>query len=138
MLHHHALVAEDGDAGNGVHILGVQEVNELRQIVDIHLVLAEQRMLERNVHAAVGILDIEDHGVAANFAPVANDANSVIAGRHDAGQVDRADFKILGHGNCFLDDGRGENSRNGDLLARFQQVTRAVPIRAADRLREFG
>jgi len=44
----------------------------------------------RNVHAAVGIFDIEDHGVAADFAPVADDADSVVAGGHDACEVDGA------------------------------------------------
>ena len=81
MLHDQALVAEDGDAGDGVHVLLVQEVDELRHVVDVDLVLAEQRVLEGNVDAAVGVLDIEDDGVAADFAPVADDAESVIAGR---------------------------------------------------------
>src|SRR5271167_4137484 len=132
MLDYHALVAEDGDAGDGVHVFGVQEVDELGQIVDIDLMFAEQRMLEGNGHAAVGIFDIEDYGVAADFAPVADDAESVIAGRHDAGQVDGADFKILGNGNGFLDDGGGKNSGDGDLLAVFQDIAGAVAIYLAD------
>src|SRR5580704_12336267 len=103
MLDHHALVAENGDAGDGVHVFGVQEVDELRQVVNVNLVLAEERMLEGNVDAAVGIFDVEDYGVAANFAPVADDAESVIAGSHDAGEVDGSDFKIPGNGNRFFD-----------------------------------
>ena len=74
-------------------------------------------MLEGNVDAAVGVLDVEDDGVAADFAPVADDAESVVAGGHDAGEVDGADFKIFGDGNGFFDDGRGKNSGDGDLLA---------------------
>ena len=128
MLDDHALVAEDGDAGDGVHVFGVQEVDELRQVVNIDLMLAEQRMLEGNVHAAVGVFDVEDDGVAADLAPVADDAKSVIAGRHDAGEVDGADFKILGDGNGFFDDGRGENSGDGDLLAGFQDVAGAIAV----------
>jgi len=42
MFNYHALVAEDGDAGDGVHVFGVQEVHELRQVVNIDLMLAEQ------------------------------------------------------------------------------------------------
>src|SRR5271169_36081 len=132
MLDYHALVAEDGDAGDGVHVFGVQEVHELRQIVNVDLMLAEQRMFEGNVHAAVGVFDVEDYGVAADFAPVADDAESVVTGRHDAGQVDGADFKIFGHRNGFLDDGRGENSGDRDLLAIFQDVRGAVSINVAD------
>ena len=73
MIHDQALVAEDGDAGDGVHVLLVQEMHELRHVVDVNLVLAEQRMLEGNVDAAVGVLDIEDDGIAADFAPVLDD-----------------------------------------------------------------
>ncbi len=120
MLDDHALVAEDGDAGDGVHVFGVQEVDELWQVVNVNLMLAEQRMLERNVDAAIGIFDVEDDGVAADFAPVADDADAMIAGGHDAGEVDGADFKILGDRDCFLNDGRGKNSRDGDLFAGFQ------------------
>src|SRR5271169_1105025 len=132
MLDHHALVAEDGDAGDGVHVLGMQEAHELRQIVNVDLVLAKQRMFEGNVYAAVGVFDVEDYGVAADFAPVADDAESVVAGRHDAGQVDGADFKIFGNGNGFLDDRGGKNSGDRDRLAVFQDIARAVAIYLAD------
>jgi len=128
MFHYQALVAKDSDARDGVHILGVQEADELGQVVDINLMLAEQRMLEGNGHAAIGIFDIEDDGVAANFAPVADDAESVVAGRHDSGQVDGADFKISGDGHGFFYDGRRKNSWNRDLLAVFQNVAGAGAI----------
>ena len=85
-----------------MHVLRVQEVHELRQVVNINLMLAEQRVLEGNVDAAVGIFNIEDHGVAADFAPMADDAQAVVAGRHDSGEVDGAHFKILGDGNRFF------------------------------------
>src|SRR5580658_8218820 len=107
MLDYHALVAEDGDAGDGVHVFGVQEVDELGQVVDVDLVLAEQRMLEGNGHAAVGIFNVEDYGVAADFAPVADDAESVVAGGHDAGQVDGAGLEIFGDRDGFFGDRRG-------------------------------
>src|SRR5580698_9253564 len=132
MLDHHALVAEDGYAGDGVHVLGMQEMDELRQVVNVDLMLAEQRVLEGNGDAAVGIFDVEDYGVAANFAPVADDAKSMIAGGHDAGEVDGADFKIPGNGNGFFDDGRGQDSGDGDLLAIFQDVAEAVAVYLAD------
>src|ERR1700683_100014 len=137
MLDHHALVTEDGYAGDGVHVLGVQKVDELRQVVNVDLVLAEQRMLEGNGHAAVGIFDIEDHGVAAYFAPVADDAESVIAGGHNAGEVDGADFKIFGNGNGFFDDGSGQDSGNGDLFAVLQNVAAAIAIQLADGFGQF-
>src|SRR5580692_4670771 len=133
MLDHHALVAEDGYAGDGVHVLGMQEMDELRQVVNVDLMLAEQRVLEGNGDAAVGIFDVEDYGVAAYFAPVADDAESVVAGGHHAGEVDGADFKIFGDANRLLGDGRGEDSGDGDLFAVFQDVARAVAIYMADR-----
>src|ERR1700678_1781217 len=126
MRDHQVLVAEDGDAGDGVHVLGVQEVDELRQVVNINLMLAEQGIFVGDGYAAVGIFDIEDDGVAADFAPVADDAKSVVAGRHDSGQVDGADFKVFGYGNGFLDDGSRQDSGDGELLTGFQDVAGAV------------
>ena len=94
-------------------------------------------MLEGNGDAAVGVFDIENHGVAANLAPVPDDAESVIAGRHDAGQVNGADFKIFVHRNRLLDDGCGKNSRDGNLLARFKNVAGAIAVTVADGVAEF-
>ena len=128
MLLDQALVAEDGDAGDGVHVLLVQEVHELRHVMDVDLVLAEQRVLEGNGHAAVGILDVEDDGVAANFAPVADDAESVVAARHDAGQVDGADFKVFGNGNGLFGDRGGEDSGDDDVLVGFENVGGRSPL----------
>src|SRR6266446_5049068 len=91
MLLDQALVAEDGDAGDGVHVLLVQEAYKFRDVVDVDLMLAEQRVLEGNGDAAVGVFNVEDYGVAADFAPVADDAESVVAGGHDAGQVNGAE-----------------------------------------------
>src|SRR5258708_17202115 len=87
MLDHHALVAKNGDAGYGVHVLRVQEVNKLRQVVNVHLMLAEKRVLEGNGDAAVGIFDVEDHGVAADLAPVADDSQAVIVAGRYSGQA---------------------------------------------------
>ncbi len=95
-------------------------------------------MLEGNVDVAVAVFDVEDYGVASDFAPVADDAESVIAGGHDAGEVDGADFKIFGDGNCFFCDGCGENSGDGDLLAGFQDVGGAVAVGVADGFGQFG
>src|SRR5882672_1707420 len=126
MLDDHALVAEDGDAGDRVHVLRVREVDELRQIVDIDLMLAEQRMVEGYGDAAVGIFDVEDNSIAADFAPVADDTESMIAGGHDAGEVDGADFKIFGDGDGLFDDGGGKDAGDRDLLAGFQNVAVAA------------
>ena len=94
-----ALVAEDRDARDGMHILLVQEVDQLGNIVDVNLVLSEERVVEMDIDATIGILDIEDDGIAANFAPMADDSKSMIAGRHDSGQVDGAHLEILGNGD---------------------------------------
>ena len=99
-------------------------------------------MLEGDVYVAVAIFDIENDGVAAYSAPVTNDAESVVAGGHDTGEVDGADFKILGDRNRFFDNGCGKNSGDGDLLACFEDVAGAVAIvfsvGAADGFGEFG
>ena len=117
----------------------MQEADELGHVVNINFVLAEQRVLEGNVDAAVGIFDVEDHGVASDFAPVADDAESVIAGGHHAGEVDGADFEIFGDGDGLLGDGRGEDSGDDDLFVGFENVAGVgFMIRGADGIGELG
>src|SRR5271156_421419 len=115
----------------------MQKAHELGNVVNINFVLAEQRVLEGNVDAAIGIFDIEDYGVASDFAPVADDAESVIAGGHYSGEVDGADFEISGDGNRFFDDGRGQDSGDGDLFAVFQDVAGAVVVYLTNRFGEL-
>src|SRR6267143_236788 len=129
MLVDQALVAEDGDAGNGVHVLLMDEVDELRDVVNVDLMLAEQRMLEGDGDAAVGVLDVEDDRVAPYFAPVADNAKSVIAGGHDAGQVDSTDFEVFGDRDGLLDDGRGENSGDDHVFVGFEDIGFIVVVR---------
>src|SRR5580692_3738291 len=139
MGHDQVLVAEHGDAGDGVHVLAMHEVHELGHVVNVNLVLAEQRMLIRNVDAAIGILDIEDDGIAADFAPMLNDADAVIAGGHNSSEVDGAYFEIPGNGDGVLDDRRRENAGDDDLLVGFKDVRRLrFVIDGADRVGEFG
>src|SRR3984893_16497253 len=142
MLLDQALVAEDGDAGNGVHVLLVHEADELRDVVNVDLMLAQERMLEGDGNAAVGVFDVEDDRIASYFAPVADNAKSVIAGGHDASQVDGADFEVLGDGDGLLDDGRGENSGNDYVFVGFKDIGFTVPVRfpvaLADGLGELG
>jgi hypothetical protein len=81
-------------------------------------------MLEGDGDAAIGIFDVEDDGVAADFAPMLDDAEAVIAGGHDAGQVDGADFEVFGNGDGFFGDGRGEDSGDDDWFVGFENVRR--------------
>ena len=132
MLLDQALVSEDGDSGDGVHVLLVQEADQLGNVVNVDLVLAQQRVLEGDRDAAVGVFDVEDHGVAADFAPVTDDAESMIAGRHDPGQVDGADFEIFVNGDGLLGDGHGEDSGDDDVFVGLENVGGAIAISVAD------
>ena len=53
---------------------GMQEVNELRQVRNIVALSGGQRMIEGDINDAVAIFDVEYHRIAANLAPVADDA----------------------------------------------------------------
>src|SRR5690348_5388527 len=96
-------------------------MQELRQVVNINVMTAEQGMFERDVDAAIAILDIEDDGVSAYLAPAPDNAQSAIAGRHDAGQIHGPNFEIGRHRHGFFNNGRGQNSRNDDLLPGFEE-----------------
>src|SRR6266853_4170807 len=139
MLLDQALVAEDGDAGNGVHVLLVHEADELGDVVNVDLMLAQKRMLEGDGNAAVGVFDVEHDGITSHFAPVADNEKSVIAGGHDAGQVDGADFEVFGDGDGLLDDGRGENSGNDYVFVGFEDIGFMLSVRfAVDLADGFG
>src|SRR3984957_20361632 len=139
MFDYQALVAEHGDSRDGVHVFLVQEVNKLGHVVDVDVVFAQQRVFEGNSDAAVGIFDVEDDAVAADFAPVLDDAESVVAGGHDAGQVDGADFEVSGHGDGLLGDRAGEDSGDDDFFFGFEDVGGVrLMVHGADGVREFG
>ena len=86
-------------------------MDELGNVVNVDVVLAEQRMVEGDGDAAVGVFDIEDDSVAADFTPMADDANPVLAARHDAGEVNGSDLEVPGDGNCLLGDRRRQGCR---------------------------
>ena len=115
MLAYQPLIAEYGNPGDRVHVLRVQKAYELRQVVNGCVMTAQQSMLERNIHAAVAILNIEDNRIAADLTPTPNDPQSTIASRHQTGQVYCADLKITRDGSGLLHDGCIQNSGNHDL-----------------------
>ena len=55
---------------------------------------------------------------------MADDAESVVAGGHDAGQVDGADFEVFGDWDRLLGDGGGRIPGMTMLLVGFQDVGR--------------
>ena len=137
MLAHHALVAEHGDARDGVHVFRVQEANVLGQVVNVDVMTGQQRMVEGDVHVAVGVLDVEHDCIAAGLAPAADNLNAVVAGGHEAGQIDGARFKFLGDRDGFFVDRATEDSRHNDFLACLQHVVRAIAVGVADGFGEF-
>src|ERR1700752_2882571 len=139
MIYDQALVAENGDAGDGVHVLLVQETDELGNIVNVDVVLAEQRMIVRDGYAAVGIFDIEYNRIAADFTPMLDDANPVLAARHESCEVNGADLKIFGDRDCLFGDRPGENARNDNVFVRLKNVARVgLVVHGADGVGQFG
>ncbi len=137
MARNQMLIAEDGDASDRVHVFGMQEMNELRQVGNVMTLSAGERVVEGDVDDAVAILDVEDDRVAADLAPVADDAHSMIAARHHSGQVNRAHFKISCHRHRFLYNGRFQNSGDDDLLSGFEEDSLAVVVGGADGFGQF-
>src|SRR5580658_6103498 len=97
MLNHEPLIAKYRYTRDGVHVLRMQESDKLGKIRKRSVVLAEQRMFERNIHAAVAVFDVKYHGISANFAPVADDPYSMITAGHEARQINGANFEIASH-----------------------------------------
>src|SRR5882672_12761058 len=97
-----------------------------------------QRMIEGDVDNAVAVFDVKHYRVAADFVPVANDAQAVVAAGHHAGQVDGAGFEILGDGDGFLYNGHVENARDDQLFTGVEKSSCAVAVRLADGFGEFA
>src|ERR1700674_2563495 len=132
------LIAEDGDASNGMHVFGMQEANELGQVGNIVALSGSQRMVEGDVDDAVAILDVEDDGVAADFTPMADNAHSMIAARHHPGQINGANFEIPCNWDSLLYNRPFENSGDDDLLSGFQEDALAVVISFSNGSGQFG
>src|SRR5215475_13058549 len=107
----------------------MQEAGKLGHVANVDVLASGERMVERDVYAAIAVLDVEDHGIAADFAPVLDDAYPVVTSCHDAGQVDGANLEIFGDRDRLLDDGRRQDSWHDQLLPCLQVVTGAVAIR---------
>src|SRR5271169_4292273 len=99
----------------------MQEVNVFGQIVYGHVMAPEERVLESNVDAAITILNVENHRVSTNFAPVLDDLDAPVAGRHQAGQVDGSNFKIPRDRNRLFDNGERQNPGNNHRLSGFEE-----------------
>src|SRR5579862_29710 len=91
---HQSLVTEHRDARDGVHVLGVQEVNELGQIMERSVVASQQRVFEGDGHAAITVFYVEHNGIAAYFPPMTDDLNSVVTRGHESGEINSSHFKI--------------------------------------------
>ncbi len=62
----------------------------------------------------------------------------MVAGGHDASQVDGTDFKILGYRDRLLDDRSGQNPRDDYVFVGFEDVGGAVAVDLADGLGQLG
>jgi len=94
-------------------------------------------MVEGDVDDAVAILDVEDDRVAADFPPMADDARSMIAARHHAGQVNGADLEISCNWYRFLYNWRFENSGDDDLLSGLEEDPLPVVVGFTDGFGQF-
>ena len=67
------VVPEERLPRDHVHIQRVQETNVLGQIGDrMILYLFSQRMIKRDVDAAVAVFNVENHCISARLLPAAN------------------------------------------------------------------
>src|SRR4029077_494131 len=115
----------------------MQDIKDSDDIVNVNVLPSRQRVIECDIHAAVAVLDVEYHGVSAHFAPMLDDADTVVAAGHDARQVDGPYFKVLRYGDGFLDDRRLQNTGHQDLLSSLQVVPRTISIRLANCFCQF-
>ena len=112
-----------------------RELGKLRN--GMGLLAASQFVSKRNRNQAVAILNIKDHRVAAHVAPVPQNLAAALAARHQARQVNRAHFKILGDWNRLLHNRFGDPTRNRQRFPHLHRVALAVAIGVPDRIAQF-
>src|ERR1700732_689321 len=131
------LIAEDGDASDGMHVFGMQEANELGQVGNIVALSGGERVVEGDIDDAVAILDVKNDRIAADFAPMADYTHSMIAARHHPGQINGADFEIPCNWDSLLYNRPFENSGDDDLLSGFEENALAVVVRFSNGSGQF-
>jgi hypothetical protein len=129
---HQSLITEDRNASDGMHSLRMQEMSELGHIVNVNVLPSGKRVIERDIHAAVAVFDVEHHGISAHFAPMLDDADTVVTARHYTRKIDGPYFEILRYRDRFLDDRRGQNAGHQNLLSSLQIVRRTISVRLAN------
>src|SRR6266481_9567121 len=115
----------------------MQEASEFGQVGNIVALSGGEGVVEGDVDDAVAILNIEDDRVAADLAPVADDAHSMIAACHHSSQINGADFEISCNWDSLLYNRPFKNSGDDDLLSGFEEDTLAVVISFADGSSQF-
>src|SRR6266436_1567030 len=115
----------------------MQKANELGQVGNIVALSGGEGVVEGDVDDAVAILNIEYDRVAADLAPVADDAHPMIAARHHSSQVNGADFEISCNWDRFLYNCGFENSGDDDLLSGLEEDPLPVVVSFADGCGEF-
>src|SRR4029077_7291498 len=104
MRRHQPLIAENSYSSDGVHALRMQKSREFWQVADDWLGATRESVIERNIDHSVAVLHVKNHGIAAQFAPAADDAQAAIAVRHHTSQIHCPNFKIGCNRNRFLND----------------------------------
>src|ERR1700739_4752834 len=94
-------------------------------------------MLEGYGDRAVGVLDIEDDSVTANFTPMADDAKSVFAAGHDAGQINGAYLEVFADRDSLLGDRGRQDSGDDDVLVGLKYIAGAFAVRVTYSLSQF-
>src|SRR5947208_14331473 len=95
----------------------MQEADKLGQIADGDILpLGRQSVLKRYVDAAVAVLNVKDHGIAASLFPALYQADSMSAAGGHAGQVDGAHLAIFRKGTALFHDRLGFHAWNQNLF----------------------
>src|SRR5215475_2778931 len=110
----------------------MQKVRVLGQIANVGLVGADKRVIERDIHRSIAVLNIKDHCVSARLSPALHNLNSMITSSHQSGKVDRAYFKVFWDRNRFFRNRFIQDSRNRELLSGLQKCPMYFRVAAAN------
>src|ERR1700759_2602523 len=99
----------------------MQKAHIFRQVRDRVIVnFFGQRMIKRNIDAAIAVFYIENNGVSARLVPMSYQFNAMCTAGRSARHINRADFSLFCEWTLLFRNWLWLNAGNQDGLAFFE------------------
>jgi len=106
-----------------MHTLRMQEPGELGEVSNgVVLSVGPQRVVKGYIQDPVAVLDVENHGVAAQLTPAPDNPQPMVAAGHNTGQINCPNLEVAANGNSLLRNGAVQNPGYVEGVASFDRI----------------